>query len=191
MLGLDCGLRSILTSRGWSRSVPAPHRIPFRPSSGAPGPKACRSRHRTGVHRSPHRTDARARLQEEISRNLAVTVRAGGRRLRTSAFEQMVADALDEIPPELGDGDGQRRGGRRGVADAAEQLRASRPAARCSGSTKACRSPQRGPVSYAGVAPDRITIFRGPLSRLARDDDDLAAQRTGRPCCTRSATTSA
>ena len=33
-------------------------------------------------------------------------------------FEQMVADALDAIPPTLGDGDGQRRGGRRGVADA-------------------------------------------------------------------------
>ena len=35
---------------------------------------------------------------------------------------------------------------------------------------------QRGPLSYSGVAPDRITIFRGPLSQLARDDADLAAQ---------------
>jgi predicted Zn-dependent protease with MMP-like domain len=34
----------------------------------------------------------------------------------------------------------------------------------------------RGPLSYSGVAPDRITIFQGPLSRRARDVDELAAQ---------------
>jgi predicted Zn-dependent protease with MMP-like domain len=34
----------------------------------------------------------------------------------------------------------------------------------------------RGPLSYSGVAPDRITIFQGPLSRRAGDVDALAAQ---------------
>jgi len=34
----------------------------------------------------------------------------------------------------------------------------------------------RGPLSYSGVAPDRITIFQGPLSRRARDRDELVAQ---------------
>ncbi len=34
----------------------------------------------------------------------------------------------------------------------------------------------RGPLSYSGVAPDRITIFQGPLSQRARDVDALAAQ---------------
>ena len=35
---------------------------------------------------------------------------------------------------------------------------------------------RRGPLSYSGVAPDRITIFRGPLSHLARDEADLVAR---------------
>jgi len=34
----------------------------------------------------------------------------------------------------------------------------------------------RGPVSYSGVSPDRITIFQGPLSRRARNLEALAAQ---------------
>jgi predicted Zn-dependent protease with MMP-like domain len=34
----------------------------------------------------------------------------------------------------------------------------------------------RGPLSYIGVVPDRITIFQGPLSHRARDVDELAAQ---------------
>jgi predicted Zn-dependent protease with MMP-like domain len=32
----------------------------------------------------------------------------------------------------------------------------------------------RGPVSYAGVAPDRITVFSGSICRLAHDEDELA-----------------
>ena len=35
---------------------------------------------------------------------------------------------------------------------------------------------ERGPLSYSGVAPDRITIFQGPLSQRARDVDALTAQ---------------
>src|SRR5262249_19160401 len=34
----------------------------------------------------------------------------------------------------------------------------------------------RGPVSYAGVAPDKITIFRGPLCERSRDEAELAAK---------------
>ena len=48
----------------------------------------------------------------------------------------------------------------------------------------------RGPLSYAGVAPDRITVFSGSICRLARDEEELAAA-FARRCCTRSATTSA
>ena len=33
----------------------------------------------------------------------------------------------------------------------------------------------RGPISYSGVSPDRITIFQGPLSQRARDFEALAA----------------
>ena len=35
---------------------------------------------------------------------------------------------------------------------------------------------RRGPMSYDGAAPDRITIFQGSLQQVARDETDLAAQ---------------
>src|SRR2546427_2658531 len=31
----------------------------------------------------------------------------------------------------------------------------------------------RSATSYAGVMPDRILIFQGPISRVARDEDEL------------------
>jgi predicted Zn-dependent protease with MMP-like domain len=97
-------------------------------------------------------------------------------------FESMVADALDEIPDELaeeldnvvvlvedwptaeqladaGDGD----------PDGAREIELF-------GLYEGVPAIERGPLSYAGVAPDRITIFQGPLSRVARDRADLAAQ---------------
>ena len=35
---------------------------------------------------------------------------------------------------------------------------------------------ERSPINYAGAMPDRVTIFRGPLSERARDEADLAHQ---------------
>ena len=32
---------------------------------------------------------------------------------------------------------------------------------------------RRSPLSYVGAMPDRITVFRGPITRLARDRSDL------------------
>jgi predicted Zn-dependent protease with MMP-like domain len=88
-----------------------------------------------------------------------------------SEFEKMVADAIDSIPralaqhidnvavvvadwptPEQLDG---RRGTLLGLYEGVDLTR-------------------RTPGGYAGVLPDRITIFRGPLCSLARDEDDLA-----------------
>jgi predicted Zn-dependent protease with MMP-like domain len=88
-----------------------------------------------------------------------------------SAFEQMVAVALDSIPATLGDAmdnvavvveewpTPEQLGGRRGTL---------------LGLYEGVPLTRRGPMSYAGVAPDRITVFSGPLCRLARDEDDLA-----------------
>ena len=94
-------------------------------------------------------------------------------------FEQMVADALDEIPPELGD---EMDNVVVVVEDwpTPEQLD-GRAAARCSGSTRACRSPSADRSRYAGVAPDRITVFRGPLC--------AARPRRGRPRASRCGST--
>ncbi len=92
------------------------------------------------------------------------------------AFEEMVAAALDSIPAELGDAMDN-------VAvlveewPTPEQLAAGSVDGRHGtllGLYEGVPITARGPMSYAGVAPDRITVFAGPLCRLARDEDDLA-----------------
>jgi len=90
-------------------------------------------------------------------------------------FEQMVADALDGIPPELG---AEMENVAVIVEDwpnAAHRARLA-PGQTLLGLYEGVPITRRGPLSYSGVAPDRITIFQGPLSRLARDEDELAAR---------------
>ncbi len=87
------------------------------------------------------------------------------------AFDEMVAAALDDIPDDLADAmenvvvtveehatrdqEGALRGTLLGLYEGVPLTR-------------------RGPLSYSAVAPDRITIFRGPLCAMARDEADLA-----------------
>jgi predicted Zn-dependent protease with MMP-like domain len=90
-------------------------------------------------------------------------------------FDDLVADALDEIPAELAD-----------ELDnvvvmveewpTAEQLDAVGGTGTLFGLYEGVPATERGPISYSGVAPDRITIFRGPLTRAARNHHELAAQ---------------
>ena len=94
-------------------------------------------------------------------------------RVSDERFEALIADALDAVPPELASAienvavvvadwptADQRRGGRGTLLGLYEGVPLTR----------------RDPTSYAGVAPDRITIFRGPLCARATDEADLAAQ---------------
>jgi predicted Zn-dependent protease with MMP-like domain len=86
-------------------------------------------------------------------------------------FEQLVADALDSIPPELA-----------GAMDNVVVVVAEWPTAEQLGDRtgtllglyEGVPLTVRSPLSYAGVGPDRITVFSGPLRLLAHDDDDLA-----------------
>ena len=87
----------------------------------------------------------------------------------------MVGDALDEIPDALATRARERRGDGRGLADAGA-ARARRARGTLLGLYEGVPLTSRGPLSYSGVAPDRITIFQGPLSRRAHDVDELAAQ---------------
>jgi len=86
-------------------------------------------------------------------------------------FEQMIADALDEIPTELARAI-------ENVAVVVEEWPTREQEARAGdtllGLYEGIPITRRGPISYGGVAPDHITVFRGPLSMLARDDTDLA-----------------
>jgi predicted Zn-dependent protease with MMP-like domain len=85
-------------------------------------------------------------------------------------FEQLVADALDQIPESLGKlmdnvavlvedwPTREQLAGRRGTL---------------LGLYEGIDLTRRSPLSYGGVMPDRITIFRGPISRLANTDAEL------------------
>lgn len=85
-------------------------------------------------------------------------------------FRQLVADALDSIPEELGrlmeniavfvedwptrDQLAGRRGTLLGLYEGVDLTR-------------------RSPLSYGGVMPDRITVFRGPIAHMASCEEEL------------------
>jgi predicted Zn-dependent protease with MMP-like domain len=85
-------------------------------------------------------------------------------------FRQLVADALDSIPESLGRlmqnvnvfvedwPNREQLGGRRGTL---------------LGLYEGIDLTRRSPLSYAGVMPDRITVFRGPISALSATEDEL------------------
>ena len=86
-------------------------------------------------------------------------------------FERLVADALDSIPAELGV---QMENVAVVVEDwpRPDQLAGRRGT--LLGLYEGIPLTRRGPMSYAGAVPDRITIFRGPLCARATDSVTLA-----------------
>lgn len=94
------------------------------------------------------------------------------RTVSDEAFEALVADALDSIPEELGEEMDN-------VAVVVEDWPTPEQLAehgRLLGLYEGIDITQRGPLDYAGVMPDRITIFKGPLCEMAHDLEDLAEQ---------------
>lgn len=85
-------------------------------------------------------------------------------------FEELVADALDAIPEHLG-------AEMENVAVFIEEWPTAAQLDGRSGTLfglyEGIDLTRRSPISYAGVLPDRITIFRGPISGAARDEDQL------------------
>jgi len=88
-------------------------------------------------------------------------------------FEAMVADALDSIPDELAD---QMENVAVMVQDWPTAAQLDGRSGTLLGLYEGVDLPRRSPIGYTGVMPDKITIFRGPLSALARDEADLAQQ---------------
>ena len=78
-------------------------------------------------------------------------------------FEQLVADALDELPEEFASR-------LENVAVVVED----EPEGPLLGLYHGVPQTNRG-SGYFGVLPDRITIYRGPIERRARDETELAA----------------
>jgi predicted Zn-dependent protease with MMP-like domain len=94
-------------------------------------------------------------------------------RVPLARFEELVADALDSIPLELADELDN-------VAVVVEEWPTADQLDGRGGTLlglyEGVPLTERSPLSYAGVMPDHITVFRGPLCELARDEADLAEQ---------------
>ena len=90
-------------------------------------------------------------------------------------FEQLVADALDSIPEELG-----RLMENVAVIVEDQPTRSQLAGVRGTllGLYQGIDLTKRSPLSYAGVMPDRIIIFRRPISALAQSEDDLVRMVT-------------
>lgn len=81
-------------------------------------------------------------------------------------FEELVGDALDAIPPELG----------RLMDNVAVLVREGSPGSTLLGRYDGIPLTERG-AGYEGmVVPDRITIFRRPILAACRDEDEVVEQ---------------
>jgi len=88
-------------------------------------------------------------------------------------FESLVADALDDIPQELA---AAVENVAVVVADWPTDVQLAGRRGTLLGLYEGVPLTRRDAVTYAGVMPDRITIFRGPHCARAVDERDLAAQ---------------
>jgi len=88
-------------------------------------------------------------------------------------FEQLVADALDEIPPALASE-------MENVAVVVEEWPTRTQLAGRDGTLlglyEGIPLTKRDPIGYGGVLPDRITIFQGTISARVANGAELAAQ---------------
>lgn len=91
--------------------------------------------------------------------------------ISNSTFEHLVADALDAIPERLGR---RMQNVAVTVADWPSPAQLAGRSGTLLGLYEGVDLTRRSPLSYEGAMPDRITIFQGPIARLARDEADLA-----------------
>jgi predicted Zn-dependent protease with MMP-like domain len=87
-------------------------------------------------------------------------------------FEKLVVDAIDSLPEELA----------ARIDNVAIVVEAWPSPAQLAGRRgtllglyEGVNLTRRSPLSYHGVVPDKITIFQGPISTLARNEAELAA----------------
>ncbi len=88
-------------------------------------------------------------------------------------FEDLVADALDELPDELAL---EMENVAVIVEDWPTREQLDGRGGTLLGLYEGIPLTARDPITYGAVMPDRITIFRGPLCERARDEADLAEE---------------
>jgi predicted Zn-dependent protease with MMP-like domain len=88
-------------------------------------------------------------------------------------FEELVSEALDALPDELPD---ELAEAMDNVAVLVDDWPAPERGERRTllGLYEGVMLTDRSPLDTGMHLPDRITLFRGPLCRLSRDEDDLA-----------------
>jgi predicted Zn-dependent protease with MMP-like domain len=85
-------------------------------------------------------------------------------------FEDLVAEALDTIPEEFAD---YMENVAVIVADWPTPAQQRAHSGMLLGLYEGVMLTRRGPMSYQGAMPDRITIFRGPHLRITHDEEQL------------------
>lgn len=81
-------------------------------------------------------------------------------------FEELVADALDSLPPELG----------RAMENVAVTVEDRCPDGSLLGLYQGVPLTKRGPMSYSGVTPDHITLYQDTICGLCRTEDEVTEQ---------------
>jgi predicted Zn-dependent protease with MMP-like domain len=81
-------------------------------------------------------------------------------------FEQLVADALDSLPPELGVA----------IENVAVLIEDHATGRSLFGLYEGVPLTHRGPESYSGVMPDRITLYQQTICSVCSSEEEVAAQ---------------
>jgi predicted Zn-dependent protease with MMP-like domain len=81
-------------------------------------------------------------------------------------FEELVAEALDSLPPDLG----------REMDNVAVVVEDHSEGHNLFGLYQGIPLTKRGPESYTGVLPDRITIYQEEICRVCSSEAEVVAQ---------------
>ncbi len=85
--------------------------------------------------------------------------------LERDRFEQLVADALDALPPDLGTV----------MENVAVTVEGHDPERRLLGLYQGVPLTRRGPMSYGAVPPDHITIYQDNICRSCSTEEEVVA----------------
>jgi predicted Zn-dependent protease with MMP-like domain len=80
-------------------------------------------------------------------------------------FEELVAEALDALPPDLG----------KSMENVAVVVEDHAPGRNLYGLYQGIPLTRRGPTSYSGAMPDRITLYQDTISRSCTTEADVIA----------------
>jgi predicted Zn-dependent protease with MMP-like domain len=81
-------------------------------------------------------------------------------------FEELVADALDSLPADLG----------REMENVAVLVEDTAPGGSLFGLYEGIPLTRRGPSSYSGVMPDRITLYQQTICSVCSDEAEVVSQ---------------